>query len=204
MSRVSTPYETHGRSRQKQRTRDALIAAAGELVAAGVTPTVEQAAAAAGVSRPTAYRYFPNQRVLLAAAHPETVAVSLLPADPPDDPAQRLEIVVRAFLRIIVDTEAQQRTMLRLSLDEDPDRRDALPLRQGRAIGWFAEALAPLRGTLPDEALHRLAVAVRSAVGIESLVWLTDVARFSRADAVDLMCGTAQALLQAALPDPVP
>lgn len=201
MSRVSTSYEANGRSQQKQRTRDALIAAAGELVAAGVTPTVEQAAAAAGVSRPTAYRYFPNQRALLAAAHPETVAVSLLPADPPDDPAQRLEIVVRAFLRIIIDTEPQQRTMLRLSLDDDPDRRDALPLRQGRAIGWFVEALAPLRGTLPEETVQRLAVAVRSAVGIESLVWLTDVARLSRADAADLMCGTAQAILQAALRD---
>lgn len=198
---MSTSYEAHGRSRQKRRTREALIAAAGELVAAGETPTVEQAAAAAGVSRPTAYRYFPNQRALLAAAHPETVTVSLLPADPPADPAQRLELVVRAFLRIVVDTEPQQRTMLRLSLDEDPARRDALPLRQGRAIGWFTEALAPLRDTLPDDALHRLAVAVRSAAGIEALVWLTDVARLSRTEAVDLMCGTAQALLQAALRD---
>ena len=84
---MSTSYEAHGRSQQKRRSRDVLIAAA--------------------VSRPTAYRYFPNQRALLAAAHPETVAASLLPPDPPDDPAQRLEIVVCAFLRTVVDTEPQ-------------------------------------------------------------------------------------------------
>ena len=51
-----------------------------------------------------------------------------------------------------------------------------LPLRQGRAIGWFEEALAPLRPQLGPAGVRRLAIAVRSAVGIESLVWLTDVA----------------------------
>ncbi len=72
-----------GRTRQKQRTRAALIAAARALVARGVTPTVEDAAAAAGVSRTTAYRYFPNQRAIVVAAHPEVDARSLLPDDVP-------------------------------------------------------------------------------------------------------------------------
>ncbi|HSR82574.1 MAG TPA: TetR family transcriptional regulator [Streptosporangiaceae bacterium] len=58
---MSTPYETSGRSAQKARTRDALVAAARDLVTAGgVTPTVEAVAAAASVSRSTAYRYFPS------------------------------------------------------------------------------------------------------------------------------------------------
>ena len=74
---MSIPYEQVGRIRQKQRTRNALIAAARELVAAGRTPTVEAAAAAAGISRSTAFRYFPNQRSLIVAAHPETEASSL-------------------------------------------------------------------------------------------------------------------------------
>src|SRR5262245_23364797 len=52
------PYEATGRTHQKHRTRDALIAAARELVAKGLTPTVEEAAAAAAISRTTAYRYF--------------------------------------------------------------------------------------------------------------------------------------------------
>jgi AcrR family transcriptional regulator len=199
---VSTPYETGGRTRQKQRTRDALVQAAKTLVAAGVTPTIEEAAAAAEISRPTAYRYFPNQRALLTAAHPETGATSLLPADPPEDVADRLALVIQAFTGLIVETEAQQRTMLRLSLEADPAERAALPLRQGRAIGWFEEALAPLQ--LPDGATRRLAVAIRSAVGIEALSWLTDVARLSREDAVETMSWSAQAMLHSALAGRLP
>jgi len=200
---VSTPYETRyetsGRSRQKQRTRDALITAAQELVAAGVTPTVEQAASAAGVSRAAGYRYFPNRHALLVAAHPETGRTSLLSADPPTDPAERLAQVVYEFTSLIVRTEPQQRTMLRLSLNDEPVDRSALPLRQGRAIAWIGEALAPLRGQLSDAQLHQLVLAIRSTIGIEALAWQTDVAHLSRDQSMALMAWSAQALLHAAV-----
>jgi len=199
MDRVSIAYEATGRTQQKQRTRDALVVAARQLVASGVTPTVEQAAADAGISRTSAYRYFPNRRALLLAAHPETGARSLLPADPPEDAAARLEVVIRAFTQLIVETEAQQRTMLRLSLEADPPEPGMLPLRQGRAIGWIAEALSPLRGGLSEEAMHQLVLAIRSAVGIEALAWLTDVAALPHDEATSLMCWSAQAMLHAAL-----
>jgi len=79
------PYEATGRTHQKHRTRDALIAAARELVAKGFTPTVEEAAAAAEISRTTAYRYFQTRAALLEAAHPEIAVKSLLPKPPPDE-----------------------------------------------------------------------------------------------------------------------
>ena len=198
---MSIPYEAVGRTRQKERTRGALIAAARDIVTQGRTPTVEDAAAAASISRTTAYRYFPNQAALLVAAHPETEARSLLPDDVPDDPAARLDAVIEAFTRVIVDTEAQQRTMLRLSLDPDAKAREPLLLRQGRAIGWIQEALAPLRVQLSDAELRRLVLAVRSATGIEALVWLTDIAGLSRPEAGELMRWSAVALLRSALAD---
>ncbi len=203
---MSTPYETGGRSAQKGRTRDALVAAARDLVAAGVTPTVEQAAAAAAISRTTAYRYFPNKRALLVAAHPEIAATSMLPADPPQDPAARLDAVVRNFSAMILDTEAQQRTMLRLSLEADGAERDALPLRQGRAIAWIAEALDGVPGNLTDQQFRQLVVSIRATIGIEAIVWLVDVAGLSRSDAVALTRWSAQALLQQAttVPPPAP
>src|SRR5947209_3485623 len=198
---MSIPYEAVGRTRQKERTRGALIAAARDLVAQGMTPTVEDAAAAAAISRTTAYRYFPNQAALLVAAHPETEARSLLPEDAPEDPAARLDAVIEEFTRVIVDTEAQQRTMLRLSLDPNAKAREPLLLRQGRAIGWIEEALAPLRAQMSDAELRRLVLAVRSATGIEALVWLTDIAGLSRPEAVELMRWSAGALLRSALAD---
>ena len=198
---MSTAYELDGRVDQKRRTRDALVAAARDLVARGLSPTVEEAAEAASISRTTAYRYFPNQRALLAAAHPETVVTSLLPADAPDDVATRLDLVIDGFLRMIVDNEAQQRTMLKLSLTADPEQRSQLPLRQGRAIKWIEDALAPVLadGRMSVAEVHRLALAIRSATGIEALAWLTDIGGLSRADATDLMRWSAQAMLHAAL-----
>lgn len=198
---MSTPYELAGRTRQKQRTRQALVAAARELVAQGVTPTVEASAAKALISRTTAYRYFPNQRTLLLSAHPEIEARSLLPEDPPEDPEARLDLVIQTFLRLIVDTEPQQRTMLRLSLEPDPSLRGELPLRQGRAVGWITEALAPLRDRMSEARMRRLAIAIRSAAGIEALVWLTDIAGLSRGEAAQLMRQSARALLRSALAD---
>ena len=89
--------------------------------------------------------------------------------------------------------------MLRLSLTADPDERAQLPLRQGRAIKWIEEALTPLRKQMSQAEVHRLTLAIRSATGIEAFVWLTDVARLSRGDAVNVMQWSASALLRSAV-----
>lgn len=174
------------------------------MLAAGITPTVEGAAETAGISRTTAYRYFPNQRGLLLAAHPEVAAASMLPPDPPVDPAARLDAVIHNFTEMIKDTEAQQRAMLRLSLEPNVPERAELPLRQGRAIAWITEALEDLRGQLGDAGLQRLVLSIRATTGIEALVWLMDIGGLSSTEAVDLMRWSAQALLQRALTDATP
>src|SRR5918999_6208141 len=99
---MDVPYLHTGRTSQKARTRDALVAAARELLAKGVTPTVEEAAAEADIGRTTAYRYFPNSRALLAATFPEIEMDSLLGEGPPEDLLARLEIVAESQTRRIV------------------------------------------------------------------------------------------------------
>jgi AcrR family transcriptional regulator len=196
---MSISYEETGRTSQKSRTREALVGAARQLMAEGVTPTVEQAASAASVGRATAYRYFPNQRTLLTATLPALTERSLLEGTPPADPGARLEIVVAAIARQAVQHETELRAMLRLSLEPDPAERGDLPFRTGRRITWIAEALEPLRARLPEHELNRLVRAIAAAVGIDSLVWLTDVAGLSRQQAVEEMRWSARALFQAAL-----
>ena len=198
MMGMAVPYAASGRRRQKARTRDALIDATRELMAEGITPTVEDAAAAAGISRTTAYRYFPNQRDLLLGAHPETLQQSLLPDEAPADPAARLALTMRAFILTTLEWEPQLRASLRLSLGPGAEQP---PLRAGRAIGWIEDALSPLAHTRPDIDVHRLAISIRAATGIESLIWLVDVAGLTREDATELMCWSATALLRAALAD---
>lgn len=196
---MSISYEETGRTRQKARTRDAIIAATRELLATDGMATVEQAADAAGVSRATAYRYFPNQRDLLVATHPEIDARSLLGTDPPVDIAERLDLVVDEITRMVVHNEPELRTMLRLSLEPEDTHRDQLVLRQGRVIAWLEDALQDLRGKIPRAELRRLVYAIRCAVGIEALVWLCDVAGLSRSEAVEVMRWSARGLLRSAV-----
>jgi AcrR family transcriptional regulator len=193
---MPTAYEESGRTAQKSRTRAELVAAARRLISeGGAAPTVADAARAAAISRTTAYRYFSNQRDLLAAAHPETERATLLPPGIGDDPEERLSTAVAAFVEMILATEDQQRTMLRLSL-EASTTPGQLPLRQGRGIGWFEDALSPLLDELGADGVHRLALGVRSAVGIEVLVWLLDVGGLTRAQSAELVKSTALALLR--------
>ena len=147
---MDVPYLRTGRTGQKARTRDALIAAARQLLAKGMTPTLEEAAAEASIGRTTAYRYFPNSRALLAATFPEIEMRSLLGADPPEDPLARLEIVAEFLTRRIVEHEPEYRTQLRLALEGEPAGGEGLPLRRGRRIEWVEDALAPLRGRMPS------------------------------------------------------
>ncbi len=198
---MEVPYETTGRTQQKARTRTAMVGAARELLAEGVSPTVEQAATRAAVSRTTAYRYFPNQRALLLASYPELARQSLLDADAPSDPLARLDRITEDVARQIIEREPELRSMLRLSLESPAPDKDALPLRQGRVIGWLDDALEPLRGRMPEKDRHRLVLAIRATLGIEALVWLTDVGGLSRDDAAELMRSSARTLLRAALAD---
>jgi hypothetical protein len=151
------------------------------------------------ISRTTAYRYFPNQRALLLAAQPELQPDTLLGSGAPSDPQARLDTFMAAFTRYNFQWEPQLRTALRLSLDTTTPDGERPLLRRGRAIGWIEDALAPLRQSRPDVDVHRLAVAIRSATGTESLIWLRDIAGHSRDEAAEAVRRTARALLEDAL-----
>src|SRR5829696_9618231 len=131
---MEVPYLHTGRTNQKARTRDALISAARRLLARGITPTIEAAAAEASIGRTTAYRYIPNSRALLAATFPEIELRSLLGADPPEDPLARLDIVAETLTRRIIEHEPEYRAQLRLALEGEPVGGESLPLRVGRRI----------------------------------------------------------------------
>ncbi|WP_212830417.1 TetR/AcrR family transcriptional regulator [Catellatospora sp. TT07R-123] len=196
---MSIPYEATGRANQKARTRQALVEAARRLLAEGHTPQVEDAAEAAGISRTTAYRYFANQRTLLQAAHPDISPMTLLGPDAPAALPARLDAFVEAFCDYNFTWQHQLRAALRLALEPGAARPT---LRQGRAVAWVEDALQPLARTHPQVDIHELAVAIRSATGIETLIWLTDIAGYDRAQATRTVHQTARALLSAAMSQP--
>jgi AcrR family transcriptional regulator len=196
---MEIPYLHTGRTSQKARTRDALIAAARQLLAKGVPPTVEEAAAEASVGRTTAYRYFPNSRALVAATYPQIDMPSLLGEDPPEDPLARLEIVAEGLTQQILKHEPELRAQLRLALEGEPAGSERLPIRGGRRIRWIEDALSPLAERMPEGELRRLVLGIGATLGIEALVWLTDVGGLSREEAVEVMRSNARTLLLSAL-----
>ena len=198
---MSVPYEATGRSQQKSRTRQALVEATRGLIAEGLTPRVEDAAERSGISRTTAYRYFPNQRALLVAAQPQIQPETLLDDDAPADPRARLDAFMAAFTSYNLQWEAQLRAALRLSLEQGVERP---LLRQGQAVRWLEDALAPLGRSHPHIDRRALAVAIRSATGIEALIWLRDVAGQSPQQAARTVRHTARALLDSALRQTTP
>src|SRR5882762_7092949 len=117
-----------GRPEQRQRTRRKLLEAAANLIAEGRTPTTTEVADAAGVSRRTAYRYFPTQEQLLVESSLEELrpvveaamaAVNLLPPSSGMDDVQwaaaRLDATVRVMHRLTLENEPLLRTIQRLT-----------------------------------------------------------------------------------------
>ena len=188
---MTLPYEATGRRRQKLRTREALVGAARRVLAEGGSISVEKVARSAGISRTTAYRYFPSPESLVQAAHPEIELTSLLGDDAPSDVRERLDLVLTEHFRIMGEWEPQLRASLATSLTGV-----GLPvLRQGRAIGWIVDALAPLAETHPKVDRRLAAVRIRAVAGIEPFVWLVDVAGQSRRRAFETMRRNAHAVL---------
>jgi AcrR family transcriptional regulator len=193
---TSISPSTRGRPEQRARTREALIQAARAQLAEGATPTVESAATRCGVSRATAFRHFSNQRDLLVATHPMLDMPSLLPAVPPEDPVERVLLVANRIIELIIASEAEMRMSLRLALE--PGTTQDLPLRKGRRLAWFEDALEPVRRDLGAASFKRLSLALASSVGVETFVWLTDVVELSKKQAARQLVWTARVLTEAA------
>src|SRR5260221_6460759 len=129
---------------------------------------MEGAAAAASISRTTAYRYSPNLRALLVAAYPHFEQESLLGPDPPEDRVARLEIVAEDHTRRILAYEPEMRAVLRLSLEGV--RPPELPMHKGLRIRLIDDALAPLRGQIAQADLQQLVYGIRATLGIQAVV----------------------------------
>src|SRR6201987_1243615 len=87
-----TTQSAAGRGNQKQRTRTAILDAAGELIQTSAEVTMPLVARAALVSEATAYRYFPDLVTLLreadAGVWPDP-AQALAPVADCEDPVER-------------------------------------------------------------------------------------------------------------------
>jgi len=192
----------HGRARN-QRTRQKLLSRAMALVGRGRVPSIAEVALSAGVSRATAYRYFPSRSKLIAAV----VAESLEPVqrfEPGDgDGRQRVRELFAQTFPQFKEFEPQMRAALQLSLEHESLERAGLleeeAYRRGMRRDLLRRAAGPLRRRLGTKGFDRLVKALSLIYGIEPYVVLKDIWGASDREVEAIARWMVDALFDAAL-----
>lgn len=167
-----------GRDKQKSRTRKDLLRAAGRLMKGGTSPTLEEVAAEAMVSRATAYRYFPGVEALLAEAALNVAmpdGANFFESDASTDVVERLIRADAAVTAMIRGNEAALRAMLIHSLQQGiGGGAQGLPVGQNRRTPLIEAALAPAHDQLAPWVRERLMKALALVIGTESTIAFKD------------------------------
>lgn len=189
------------RTNQKRRTRKDLLQAAARLMKEGRTPSLEEIAAEALVSRATAYRYFPNVEALLIEA-PLDLALpdeeAMFRGASVADPVARMERVDKVFHEMILENETALRLMIAKTMERRAAGDDDLPTRQNRRTPMIEAALAPARTEFDPASLDRLQKALALLIGTESMIVFKDVLQLSDKEAREVKRWAVRALISAA------
>lgn len=187
----------------KVRTRRLMLDAAVTLMQSGLTPSVTGVAKSAGVSRATAYRYFPSEAALVHAVVDEALGPILEWA--PDDAGVKARVadLLATSMPRIEAFEATFKAALRLSLEQWAQRRAGTfgsePLfTRGHRVDLLMHATAPIAGQLTQARHLRLAQALSLVFGIEVLNVLKDIWGLDQSQAQDVAQWAAKALITAA------
>ena len=190
----------------RARTRKLLLETAMQLMQSGRAPSVTDVAAAAEVSRATAYRYFPTQAALVQAAVDEAVGPFLYWLSTSNVGEQRVEELLGFSYPRIDEYEATLRAALLQAMDQWTRRRagtlgDEAPIVRGNRRELIASALAPLRGTIEPRDFDRLRQSLSLIYGTEALVVLKDIWGLDGEEACAVALWSAHALVRAAVAD---
>lgn len=180
-----------------------MLDAAIALMQSGVTPSVTGVAEMAGVSRATAYRYFPSEAALVHAVVDEALGPILEWTPGDGDSADRVADLLATAMPRIEEFEATFKASLRLSLDQWAKRRAGTlgsePLfTRGHRIDLLMNATAPLAGKLTRQQHLRVAQALSLIFGVEVLNVLKDIWGLSSIEAQNVAQWAAVALISSA------
>jgi AcrR family transcriptional regulator len=187
-----------GRVNQKRRTHLAIVRAATDLIRTGREVTMPEVARTALVSEATAYRYFPDMASLLQEAMTDMVPSPdevLAAIGDRADPVERVGAAAEFMLRHVLTLQGAIRAMIAATVahPQGPARRPGL------RFGVIDQALAPVAGAVPAEAVARLKLGLSLVVSAEALFNLMDLAGLDPDAAVAAAADTARTLTRAAL-----
>ena len=174
----------------------------------GHLPSMAEVAAHCGVSRATAYRYFPSRSALVAAVMDASLGpVRGFSSPAPEGRARVRDVFEQTFPRF-QEFEAQMRAAVQLSLEQWAQQRagtlEEEPYRRGHRVRILGDALAPLAGQLPPALKLRLHQALTVVYGIETYMVLKDIWGLSDRAVEKVALWMADALVRAAIEEGAP
>jgi AcrR family transcriptional regulator len=204
VSRQSTETMNGAERGPRARTRRLMLETATRLMQSGATPSVSEVAEAAEVSRATAYRYFPSQSALVHAVVDEALGPILTRSSNRVGAVERVDDLFRTSLPRIEEFEATFKAALKLALDQWARRQagslgDEPQFTRGHRIDLLEDALAPLRGGMPEDDYLRLTQSLSLIFGVEALVVLKDIWGLDSARVQSVTRWAASALVNAAI-----
>ena len=166
----------------RARTGRLMLETAIRLMQAGATPSVSEVAEAAGVSRATAYRYFPSQAALVQAVVDEGLGPILTwTSDVARCRAAASPICSTQSMPRIEAFEATFKAALKLSLDQWARGQagtlgDEPQFKRGHRVDLLQDAhRAAARARCRRHSFERLAQALSLVFGVEVLIVLKDI-----------------------------
>jgi AcrR family transcriptional regulator len=201
LTRIAPPPQVGPRAR----TYRLLLEHAMGIAQSGQVPSVAQIAMQAGVSRATAYRYFPTRSTLIAAMVHHSLGPVRSWRGASDDGRDRVaELFDQTFPRF-KEYEPQLRAALMIALEHQLRERAGLleeePYRRGYRVGILQHAVEPLKRTLGPKGTERLIMALAMVYGIEPYVIWKDIFGANDRTVETVARWMAQALVDAALRD---
>ncbi len=188
----------------RARTRKLMLETAVALMQDGQTPSVSDVAEAAGVSRATAYRYFPSQAALVHAVVDAGLGPILEWRSDSTDAEARMQELLALSMPRISEFQATFRAALKLALEQWASGRagtlgEEPPFKRGHRVQMVQAAIAPLRDTLSEAQFVRLAQALSLSYGLELLLVLQDIWGLDFDAAQDVAEWTVSALIRTAI-----
>lgn len=193
-----------GGGKARGRTFRRLMDEALALVRKGSIPSVAEVARNAGVSRATAYRYFPTRSKVIGALVAEALApVRDYAPREGEDGLARLNILIDKTYPRFKKYEPHMRAALQLALEHQALERAGLleeePFRRGQRREILKLATEPLKRKLTKPAYERLLNALSVVYGIEPFIVLKDICGASDRETQAVVRWMIEALVTSAL-----
>lgn len=191
----------------RKRTYVLLVTTALDLFEKGAMPSVSELAQEAGVSRATAYRYFPTQSDLITATVNESLGPILTWRPQSEKTEERIdELLSYAFPRMF-EHEGALRAALQASLQQWAQNR-SVPLgtkdkrlERGNRKDILTMVTSPMKADYPQDIIDKVIRAFSVIYGSEIFLVLKDIWKMEDSQVTELAQWIAKAIMNQAMAD---